>query len=377
MRTPPPPAPATKPPPPAAPRAPRNPPPAPPTPQAAVAPAAAAIKPVPPPPNGRAAAAVAPAQEEEEIPWEKLGRDTVNHQARIDTPPRSGSRPAVKRPPKPTAAPAAAKRLPWWVFAVMAGMVVVGVVVLLGAAFVLGLFGRRAVTATTDSAGSAMLYVGKDAPYKHVADALNRVKPGQHIIVQDDTVEEQLLVDEKEGKEHFTGVTIEPEGDKQLLWRFPKNASQEEKLVRLNGTAGFRLRKITFDGDNRVLTLAIVFGRCPGLTLEGVQFQGFKRCALLVNNCEGEEKRPVLLERVRFVSTNPATEAAVLFDLSSTMLIPFNKNLTFSDCRFEGPYQDGTPIKNKAAALQAVKLEGKNMAVIAAGQPETPVQLPK
>src|SRR5262249_37112475 len=146
----------------------------------------------------------------------------------------------------------------------------------------------------------------------------------------------------------------------------------DEPFVRLNSLAGFHLRKIAFDGDNRVSHLAIVFGHCPGLTLEEVQFQGYKRCALLVNNCEGEQGRPVLLQHVRFVSTLPETEGAVLFNLSTSLpKFPLNRYITFSDCRFEGSYKEGTPIKNLAAPLQNVDLRGRNVAVPVAGQQET------
>jgi eukaryotic-like serine/threonine-protein kinase len=368
--------PAVKPPPPPqppSPRSPRNPPPGPPTAQAA-APAVAA-----PPNNGMvAAAALQAVQEAEEIPWEKLSRDTDNHSARADTAPRSGHKPALERKPKAMAAPAAAQRPPWWILALLAGMAVVAVIVLVSIAFLAGLFGRGGGTATNQPFAANKLYVGKDAPYHHIADALRAVKPGQHIVVQDDLVEEQLVAEEKEGQERFKDVTIEPAGDRPFVWRFPKNLPAEDRLVLLNNLPGFRLRKITFDGDNRVLNLAIVFGHCPGLTLDEVHFQGFKRCALLFNNCEGEPDRPVLLQHVRFVSTHPETEAAVLFNLTPSLRsFPNNKHITFSDCRFEGPYKDATPIKNQAAALQSVELRGRNVAVTAAGQSEGPVQLPK
>src|SRR5262249_47003137 len=209
--------------------------------------------------------------------WEKLSAATDNHTAFADTPRRSGQRPALQRKSKPAAAPIAGKHPPWWVFALAAGLAVVAVVVVLSIAFALGLFGRTAATATTQPAAPSALVVnsnGKDTPYRRVADALAKVKPGQKIVVQDEAVEETLWVDEKEGHERFTDVTIEPEGERAIVWRFPKGVPAGEPFVRLSGLVGFRLRKIAFDGDKRGQNLVNIFRRCPGLTLAELRFQG-------------------------------------------------------------------------------------------------------
>ena len=132
-----------------------------------------------------------------------------------------------------------------------------------------------------------------------------------------------------------------------------------------------QLRNVTLDGGDRQQKLILLIGHCPGLTLENLELRGFKRCAVMVMNCEGEADRPVVLSRLHTLVAQQA-DAALLFDANPKLLTRTNQFFRIQDCRLEGPYK--VPVQVVRDTKQ-IELAGKNVHVL--NNSETPVQLPK
>jgi hypothetical protein len=94
----------------------------------------------------------------------------------------------------------------------------------------------------------------------------------------------------------------------------------------------------------------VVAGRCPGLALEDLQVQGYRGCGIKLDACEGDDRRPILLTRVR--ATAGAEKApALLFRTDPDQV---NRHITVRECRFEGPCQAAVRV---AGCLSAVRFE--------------------
>ncbi len=199
-----------------------------------------------------------------------------------------------------------------------------------------------AKTSSTSRSSAKTLFVGnqkQNGPddFSTIKDALARARPGDRIVVQKDIHEEHLQIEDRRwGK----GLTIQGEGPggKSIVWRLPKT-SKEKVLLELHNTEGIRVKGFTFDGDGRTDDLVVLFGQCPGLTLEDISFQGFKRSAINILHCAGAADRPVTLVNLRAVTIDKA-EAALLFNFRESIKEPRgNNHIRVSDSVFVGPFQ--------------------------------------
>jgi serine/threonine protein kinase len=315
------------------------------------APAATTSRPLAPGKNGitatvqpAARTAGEAAAEDESAPWEQLGSaDTADPAGRLDTAPRSGKKLARRTPAaaRKSAADsgkqkkAADRGRLWLVVAVVLGVVLVAGGV--GAYVALGdrLFGIK----PPDEKPPLLVSRTQKGAFAKLTDALMAARPGDRIVLAEDEINEYLrLVDGKLGWD----VTIEPEEGRKVTWSLPDKFKPDEHFVWLAGVQRLRLKNITFDGRNKTKELAYLTGKCPGLTLDGCQFQGFTRCAVLVNNCEGDPTQPVTLSRLDTVTpvvTPPTVEAALIFDVNPNVSLKINQNILVRDCRFIGSYK--------------------------------------
>ena len=93
------------------------------------------------------------------------------------------------------------------------------------------------------------------------------------------------------------------------------------------------------------------FGKCPGVTLEDLEFSEFKKSCISFVDCVCAEKRPVLVQRIRCQSQQAQCEAAIdltVSPVSGRTLPNKNESIQISNCRFEGSFKsairiDGTP----------------------------------
>ena len=175
-----------------------------------------------------------------------------------------------------------------------------------------------------------------------VQAALAKAKPGDRIVVLDDTIEEQLKVvnwktEDLLGKQ----VTVEPAAGKRVIWRAPSYLkTRGEPLIQIGNVNGFCLKGFTFDGKNLVRDLMEITGYCPGLVVEDVQLKGFTRRAVLVSNCAGnsQDKGMIVLRRITAVTEREA-ESAFEFTLNPGVTPKINEHILVNDCKLEGPFQ--------------------------------------
>jgi serine/threonine protein kinase len=312
--------------------------------------------------------------DEEGVPWDKLDTATNHPGAKVDTAPNS--RPRVPRPNRPAVVVARRQQSPWWLFVVIgiATLAILGLVISILVA--LGVFGKTTRDDSNDvklNAAPEVLHVGKEEGAFHtLAAALRQVHINGRVIVDEPIIEESLYLDN-----HLPppGVTIEAPAGKTLLWRAQENTnSAADTLLNINGVEGLHLRRITFDGRDKLDKLVILTGACPHLLLEDVKLQNFTKFGLLVMNCEGTSNR-----RIEFANLQincKQAEAALAFDLNPKIReVPANRHIRLRNCRFEGQYKSPILVINRP--FDDVVLDGKNVSVTAPGQPEVPLSLPK
>jgi hypothetical protein len=314
------------------------------TPAPRSAPAAVGVKPASKPPGPRAVSdganaipEVLPAPGDEAAsPWEQLAPDTSDLTGRADTSPRS----AGIRAPRPVAAPppvpnlVRSRRRFWVITAVVIAVPTIAVLAFLAYQLFQILFNDPTQRPAPQPRRAALIVSQSDGgnAFKSLHAALAQAKPGDHIIVRDPVIQEPL----SSIGLPLTDLTIEA-GSSGVEWRFPDNQNENVPLLTLVEASGLHLKGFRLDGMNRAATLVTISGNCPGLILEDIELKGFTRQALLMSNCTGANGRRVALLRVR-ISTNREVDSAVTLDVNANFTrTAVDSNLTFDECRFEGP----------------------------------------
>jgi serine/threonine protein kinase len=294
----------------------------------------------------RQAVALEPASSEDSggIAWERLTSDTDNPTARADT--------AVHGPRSHVSTVDQIRQHPYFWYFAAAGIFLL--IVLIGVLWAM-FRGSPAPKTSSSSRASRTLYVTasphpalspggrgggeRGDTFLTIGEALLRARPGDHIVVQKEVHEEQLLLlDGRWGNR----VTIEGEGPggTRVLWRMPRAIKDPKApFLELFKVEDLHLKGFTLDGDNRVDDLVSLFGRCPGLTLDDVVFRGFNRCAVNISHCSGRADRPVSLVGLR-VATAKKVEAALRFGFRQNIIDPRgNDHIRVVNSIFAGPYQ--------------------------------------
>jgi serine/threonine protein kinase len=185
--------------------------------------------------------------------------------------------------------------------------------------------------------------------YKSIREALLKASAGDRIAVLDETVEEMLDLQPLAGKV-ARDLTVEPDASvgKRIIWRPPppqREGQQSAQLLSLAHCDGLTIKGFTFQGVNsshQIQDLIIVFGKCPGLRLEDLQLQQFRRSAVKLMNCSGEASRPIVLKRLYAVqSLVPAEATALVCEVRSNSTLTMMHYVNVEDCLFEGPYRAG------------------------------------
>jgi serine/threonine protein kinase len=279
----------------------------------------------------------APVQMEQEPAWEDLlDPEAASAQENVKAE-RVKHRKALARVQRvselpPTAPP----RRPGRIVAVSA-LIVLGLLVVAG--ILTWIVGGGAKDTSLTRAEPAVFYVhprGGDNAINSIGEVLNRLrgknKQGARIIVQDDIVENDLVID-------VSHVRIEAEEGKTIRWR-PATGARPTKLFRVSKAADVHIKGFILDGENRLDILVNLFHRCPGVELEDLKLQGFKKFGIWITNCEGGEAvdRRIQFKRLQFVTAEKA-QSALFFSIEPNIRagIAKNRSFAFHDCTFAGP----------------------------------------
>jgi serine/threonine protein kinase len=256
-----------------------------------------------------------------------VAADTADPSAKGNTPPQSPSKSktTIKRP-----VPVPAKKrfqLNWMYVLAGVAAVVLGAVILLALAYILG-FGRG-------TGKHAVLKVGARETFATVGSALQRAHPGDHIVLVDPDHREQL---DYQNKGNLSDVTIEAADHVHVVWRAPKAADGDNALLHLVEARDFHIKGIHFRGDEKTQQLIYLVGLSPGLTLENLTLEGFTRYGILIANCAGTADKPVRLMGLKATASD-APQAAVYFTAAPNAQPRYNGHVRIDACKFDGTYK--------------------------------------
>jgi hypothetical protein len=227
---------------------------------------------------------------------------------------------------------------PWWEL-VLVGMMIFAAVAA-GLIYLIGLILNRPNAATTRPPELRTLRVkaaGGPGTFPTLRAAKQEVRAGEHIVIQDETVEDSIFpLDHTFPK----GVTIEGEAGKTVVWR-ARPGTNPADLLHVEGVEGLHVKNLTFDGGGALDKLILLLGTCPGLTLEDLELRGYRSCGVLVMQCEGSSERPVTFKNL----TARGAKASLSFDLApkpQNFQVQFNRFFQVIDCRGDPVVARGT-----------------------------------
>ena len=211
------------------------------------------------------------------------------------------------------------------------------------ASAVIGIGVRYIVTALNKAPESKTLVVtraGQKGTFLSIRDALKQAKSGDRVVVAEETWEETLDLKGDEAK----GIAIvsNPNAKKPVVWQLAATAPDKQPLIRIDGVVGLHIKGFILDGLERVPSLISVRGNCPGVTLEGLHFQGFQQCAVGFERATGTSDEPISLQDSR-IANGKSTRSALCFDEAY--------HVTISDNRLEGPFQTAIELIGPATNL--------------------------
>ncbi len=276
-------------------------------------------------------------------PPEERGPDTSPVPTPVTAAPRAGRWRAAAASAV-AAVRAKARRRGWQAAAVLAGLVLVNV----------GLWwaftrpgrsdagapppGAESPPAAPPSRSSVRLVrdgTREEEVYRTLREAVDAARPGDRVVVQAEAVHGPLAL--KGDGARARDLTIEGEAPSggRVVWLPGSRYREGEPLLRLSDVSGVRVRGFAFDGRGQAEDLIAVSGSCPGLELDGLRLQGFRRSAVRLEQASGAAGRPLTLSRLR-AATNTGAEAAVAFAEGNG---PENRHVLVRDCRFEGSFR--------------------------------------
>ena len=142
------------------------------------------------------------------------------------------------------------------------------------------------------------------------------------------------------------GVSIEsnPDVKKPVVWRTPRTHNDNQPLVHIDSVFGLRIKGFVLDGLDRIPTLVVVSGNCPGTKLEDLRFQGFQQCAVVFDRAAGTSDEPVSLTNSRIAPWRDDALGALRFEEAD--------HVRLSDNRLEGPFQSAIALNGPTTNLE-------------------------
>ncbi|MFM7150727.1 MAG: serine/threonine protein kinase, partial [Gemmataceae bacterium] len=224
--------------------------------------------------------------------------------------------------------PSLGKRRNWLLIA--AGLVLlVGTVVLL---FIL--FGsKRTPRDSRESSGQQVHRVDGSIPGA-LSRTIEKARSGDRILVSG-TIQETDVTVKKDD------LTLEAEQGQTVHWTFPASASPSSKMLMIQSASSVRIKGIHFDGGNRCEAMIVLYGKCPGVTLDTLTLANPGKHGILVSNCEGSAEKPIVVNELHFEL--PREKVGMFFEIRehSRGAVPLIRHLRLQRSQFEGP---GTPL---------------------------------
>jgi hypothetical protein len=267
---------------------------------------------------------------EEVAPWDKIGADTDDPTARLDTHRDTPSGGRQRRAPRTKADEAAQRRLYW----VIGGA---AVALLLIAGLVAWLLLRGKPDGKKNGARTGPLIVGEDAEFKTLNGALARARAGDEILIRLDAIRERVRIDENDsGRLKNITIRVDPPGH-TVEWKPPEGNKLEAPLLFLGEVEGLRLKGFLLNGEGKVGYL-VEMVCCKGVRLDRLELRNFRLSGVHFINCTATKKRPIVLSQVEANSAQPPLRFDVL---RSYPTCPKNDNIQVEDdCRFSGAFTE-------------------------------------
>lgn len=197
---------------------------------------------------------------------------------------------------------------------------------------------------TTGTTNLIVTQADKKDAFRTIREALKQAKPGDRIVVQDDTIDEPLALEAGSKVKDVTIVGESSDGGR-VTWTCEKPV--QGKFISLIGVEGLKFKNFNFDGKDRIQDLVSAQVGCPGLSFEDVNITGFTRAGVSLFNCYGKPDERITFTRVRVIAGAAEKQSAVVFAGRNT--IAPTQYVTFSECRFEGQYK--STLQFEASAL--------------------------
>jgi serine/threonine protein kinase len=302
-----------------------------------------------PAPPQKAMPRPASVQQEQRMPWEEMF-EGESASAENKVLPRAARRSPLSATRQVSGLPPIAPpRQIGWIIG-FSSIIVVGL--LLVASILAWICGGATNTTTPVATAPAVFYVnprGGNNTTTSIAEVLNQLrgksKHAARIVVQDDIAESDVVMD-------VPHVVIEAEEGKTICWR-PALKGGATKLFSVYKAEGVCIKGFTLEGEDRLDLLVNLFHRCPGVKLEALKLQGFKKYGIWVTNCEGSPERRIEFNHLEFVTTQNE-QSALYFSIEPGIrdVIPKDRYFAFHDCTFTGA---GTAVKTAdPAALENI-----------------------
>jgi serine/threonine protein kinase len=208
---------------------------------------------------------------------------------------------AVAKPSSHTTRPASQRKLGKYRW-LIAG---VAIVLAVGGVAVLALRPKSATQAKLPKTEEPRIFkvsAAGDGTHKRLIYALAETRPGDHIVLLDESITESVqIVNQRD-------LTIEaghPSG--YVKWLAPVEGRQ---LLNLESCESVKLKGIRFDAANRIEVGVRLAKDCRGVVLEDVHISGARRVGMQLANCLGTEQAPLKITHCR-IETPPNAEAAI------------------------------------------------------------------
>ena len=131
-----------------------------------------------------------------------------------------------------------------------------------------------------------------------IKDALVRAKSGDHIVVQENNIDEAVqLTSTATGIRDIT-IEAEARNHKPVVWRLPGGRPPGTPILAVSNVPGLCIKGFRFESSKKSIADAIVLsGSCPGLTVQDCYFEGFASSAIRLSDCSGRQELPCVLAR--------------------------------------------------------------------------------
>jgi serine/threonine protein kinase len=306
----------------------------------AAAPQPAAQVAVQSPPAAPRPAPAAPQEPAPEVPpWELPAPDTVDRRGQLDTAPSSER--TRQRLAQSKEAERTRRRLYW----IMGGAGLAGLA-LIGFLIVKALSSDDSQKSRPEDKprGPTTYFVGPEEENLTINAALNRVVPGDRIVVRTDLpLREEIYLDQH--KKHVRDIRIEADPARPVVWLPPPAAPPKpgekpqppKPLLQLLDVHGLTLKGFILDGENRLPSLINLSCGCRNVTLDGLELRNYTEMGIGFYNCLATANQPVTLTRLKANSALPP----ITFKIRDYFKSGFSANshiIVKDDCDFTGTF---------------------------------------